>query len=150
MGRPCPVQRDQPPRIDRPAKHVLWHELALVPGDNLLQLSRYPVVVSPFANVSEPFMVRIQCATAMLEPSLDEHISAVVVERGLDELRHIEARGMEYRVIALSFGHVGSRKTGCGGQEQSSAIHPFVSKANKQVPETFTNTPALTRITLHC
>ena len=86
MGRPRPVQRYQPPRVDRPAEHVFRQKLALVPCDNLLQLGRYTMVVSPLADISEPFIVCIVCATAVVEPLFDEHIGAVVIEGGLDEL----------------------------------------------------------------
>ena len=86
VGRPRPVQGYQPPRVDRPAEHVFWQKLALVPGDNLLQLGRYTMVVPSFADIPEPFMVRIVCATAVVEPLFDEHIGAIVIEGGIDEL----------------------------------------------------------------
>lgn len=35
MRRPRSIQRDQPPRVYRATKDVLWHELALCPDNDL-------------------------------------------------------------------------------------------------------------------
>ena len=125
MCRPRPIQRNQPSRIHRPAKHVLWHKLALVPRYNLLprvpissirspihsrSRSRSPTriricIVFPLPDVAEPVVVRIVPIAAVLKPLVDQHVRRVVVKRRLDELRHGECGWEKGRVTTLGTRH---------------------------------------------
>lgn len=100
MCRPCPIQWNEPPCVDRPAENILWDKNALIPEQNLTP-SRGICSVFAFPDSLKPIPVRV---VAMFEPFVDEEICGVAVEGFADQLCHGEAGRVERGVMAA--GHV--------------------------------------------
>lgn len=133
--RPSPIERNQPPCVNCPAKHVLWNKFSFVPDHDLLgALLVVLVIMVPVVSVSsmlaisyvaKPVVIGVMVAAGaitMFKPFVDEHVCRIVVERGLDKLSRGETRWREERVRAFSLRHPARRWCCCcrkrlGGSE---------------------------------
>lgn len=111
MSTPSTIKRDDTPGIDRAAKDVLGHKLALIPEYDLLS-KRRPVACASscvhgmfsIPHTRKPIRVALRRRRlgGMLEPFVDEDVGSIVVQRLAHKFAHRDGRGLEFRVVALS------------------------------------------------